>query len=184
MASWIVAVRPAVPAWELRLTEWMNDAPNVVADLSYPVMQLGTLAGPLVVALAILLLRGDRRMALATVLVGLVTWYGAKVVKRIVRRDRPGAFLPDLLIREGDGTGFGYLSGHSAVATSAAIMAMVALPRSWRPVPLVLAALVGIARIVFGAHLPADVIGGWSFGALMGLGALTALDALEARDAV
>ena len=25
--SWIVAVRRPVPVWELRLTEWINDAP-------------------------------------------------------------------------------------------------------------------------------------------------------------
>ena len=51
-------------------------------------------------------------------------------------------------------------------------MAMVALPRRWRPFAAVVAALVGIARIVHGVHLPADVIGGWSFGVLTGLAGL------------
>ena len=51
-------------------------------------------------------------------------------------------------------------------------MAMVALPRRWRPVAALVAALVGIARIVHGVHLAADVVGGWSFGVLTGLAGL------------
>jgi membrane-associated phospholipid phosphatase len=43
----------------------------------------------------------------------------------------------------------------------------------------VTAALVGIARIVFGLHLPADVVGGWSFGVLLALGALWIVDVIE-----
>jgi membrane-associated phospholipid phosphatase len=49
---------------------------------------------------------------------------------------------------------------------------MVALPRRWRPVAAVIAALVGIGRIVHGVHLTADVVGGWSFGVLLGLAGL------------
>ena len=85
-----------------------------------------------------------------------------------------------LAVREGDGAGLGFLSGHSAVAMSAAVMAMVALPREWRPVAALVAVLVGVARIVSGVDLPADVVGGWCFGALVALGGLAALDAVEA----
>jgi membrane-associated phospholipid phosphatase len=39
-----------------------------------------------------------------------------------------------------------------------------------------------MARIAHGVHLPADVIGGWAFGALTGLGGLAAADLVsEAR---
>ncbi len=180
VVSWGLAVREPLPAWELRLTEWVNDAPEWVADVLYPVMQLGTLAGPVVVAVGLLVVRRDRWLAGATVLVGLVAWWGAKVVKRIVDRDRPRTFLPEIAVREGDGAGLGFLSGHSAVAMSAAVMAMVALPREWRPVAALAAVLVGVARIVSGVHLPADVVGGWCFGALVALAGLASLDAVEA----
>jgi undecaprenyl-diphosphatase len=93
-------------------------------------------------------------------------------VKGIVERGRPLAYIPDIVVREGDGTGLGYISGHSAVAASAAIMAMVTLPRRWRPVAVVVAVLVGIGRIVHGVHLVADVVGGWSLGVLTGLAGL------------
>lgn len=43
------------------------------------------------------------------------------------------------------------------------------MPLRWRAVAAALARLVGVARIVHGVHLPADIVGGWSFGILVGL---------------
>lgn len=170
--SYAIAVRRPVPTWELRLTEWINEVPDAAATVLYPIMQFGTLGGPLIVAAGVLAFRRDVLFAAATVGAGLVSWFGAKGVKRVVERDRPGTYLPEIVIREGDGSGLGFVSGHSAVAATAAVMAIAAIPRRWRWVPVTVAALVGIARIVHGVHLPADVIGGWSFGVLIGLGTL------------
>ncbi|WP_158412184.1 phosphatase PAP2 family protein [Ilumatobacter nonamiensis] len=172
VGSAAVAVRQPVPAWELRMTEWINDVPDAAATALYPIMQLGTLGGPLIVAAGILAFRRDRLLAAATVGAGFVAWFGAKGVKRLVARDRPGSYLPEILIREGDGSGLGFVSGHSAVAATAAVLAIAATPPGWRWVAAALAGLVGVARIVHGVHLPADVIGGWSFGILIGLGTL------------
>jgi membrane-associated phospholipid phosphatase len=171
-ASYVVAVQRPVPSWELRLTEAINRVPGFVAPTLYPVMQVGTFAGPIIVAALIAIFRRDLVLSAAVVLAGIATWFAAKGIKKIVERGRPLTYLPDIRVREGDGTGLGYISGHSAVAASAAIMAMVAIPRRWRPLAALVAALVGIARIVHGVHLPADVVGGWSFGVLMGLGGL------------
>jgi undecaprenyl-diphosphatase len=179
VASYVVARELPVPQWELTLTEWINDVPGALATVLYPVMQAGTLGGPIAVAVAIAVFRRDWLLSGATVVAGLVAWFGAKGVKRVVERDRPLTYLPEVVIREGDGTGLGYVSGHSAVAASAAIMAMAALPRRWRPLPAIVAVLVGVARIVHGVHLPADVIGGWSFGVLIGLGALGVVDVID-----
>jgi undecaprenyl-diphosphatase len=181
VASYSIAVQRPVPEWELRLTERINDVPEAVATLLYPVMQLGTLAGPLIVAAGIALFRRDWLLSAATVAAGLTAWFGAKGVKRLVERDRPRTYLPEIIIREGDGTGLGFISGHSAVAATAAVMAMAALPQRWRWVPPVLAGLVGLARIVHGVHLPADVIGGWSFGILIAVGALGLVDVIRTR---
>lgn len=181
LASYAVAVRRPVPGWELDLTRWINDWPAEMSDALYPVMQLGTIAGPVLVAVAIGVFRRDLALSLTTLVAGAVTWLAAKGVKRLVDRGRPLEYLPDLIVRDGDGSGLGYLSGHAAVATSAAVIAMSVLPPGWRWVAAALAALVGIARIVVGVHLPADVIGGWSFGTLVALAALSILDAVEAR---
>jgi undecaprenyl-diphosphatase len=144
-------------------------------------MQLGTLVGPAAVAIAAVWLGRDRLLAVASIIAGLVAWFGAKAVKQMIERSRPVEYLPDVDVREGSGEGLGYISGHSAVATTAAVMAMAMLPRQWRPVAAAVAALVGIARIIYGVHLPADVVGGWSFGTLIGLGSLAAVDAVEKR---
>ena len=46
---------------------------------------------------------------------------------------------------------------------------VVALPVRIRPVAAAIAGLVGLARIAYGLHLPADVVGGWSLGVLVGV---------------
>jgi len=180
-SSYVVAVQRPLPTWELRLTEWINDVPDWVGSALYPVMQMGTFAGPIIGAVLIAIFRRDLVLSVAVVLTGLVTWFAAKGVKKMVERGRPLTYLPDIVVREGDGTGIGYISGHSAVAASAAIMVMVALPRQWRPLAAVIAVLVGIARIVHGVHLPADVVGGWSFGVLLGLAGLWIAGSIPSR---
>jgi undecaprenyl-diphosphatase len=179
VVSLLIALPNHVSRWELDLTQWINDAPQWVADALYPVMQLGTLTAPFIVAIVIVVIRRDWLLALATIVAGLVAWFGAKGVKKLVARGRPLQYLPDIHVREGKGNGLGFISGHSAVAAASAIMLMVALPRRWRPAVAAVAALVGIARIVFGVHLPADVVGGWSFGVLVALGCLWLLDVAE-----
>ena len=177
--SYVVAARDPIPTWELDLTEWINDVPDAVAVTLYPIMQLGTLGGPILVAVAVGLARRDWWLSAATVVSGFVTWFGAKGVKKLVDRGRPGEYLPNIDVREGDGTGLGYISGHSAVAACAAVMAMSAVPSRWRPALAALAALVGLARIVHGVHLPADVVGGWSFGTLIAVATLEILERIE-----
>ena len=81
--SWIIALRRPVPVWELRLTEWINDAPRVGSAL-LPVMQLGTLAAPVLVAIAIVAFKRDWLLAGAVVATGVVTWLTAKGVKQLV----------------------------------------------------------------------------------------------------
>ena len=179
IASAIVAVQRPVPQWELDLTERINDVPQSWADVLYPVMQLGTFAAPLLAAAVILLLRRDLWLTGGVIVAGLVAWFGAKGVKRIVERGRPRAYIEDINIREGQGLGLGFISGHSAVAAATAVVVMAALPRRWRFVPVVLAALVGFARVVFGVHLVADVIGGWSVGVLIGIATLWVLELLR-----
>jgi len=179
LGSYAIAVQKPVPEWELRFTEWINDAPDAAANVLYPIMQLGTLGGPIIVAGGIAIFKRDWLLSAATIASGLIAWFGAKGVKQLVDRDRPLTYLPDVNVREGDGSGLGFISGHAAVAATAAVMAMVALPRRWRPAAAGLAALVGIARIVHGVHLVADVVGGWSFGVLISMGVLTIVDRLD-----
>jgi undecaprenyl-diphosphatase len=171
-ASYILAVQRPVPEWELELTAWCNGAPDAVAMALYPVMQLGTVWAPIGVGIAIGIARRDHRLALVTVGAGLATWFAAKGVKQVVERGRPLVYLPEIHVREGSGAGLGFISGHSAVAAVCATIAAAVMPRRLRWIPALLAGTVGIARIVHGVHLPADVVGGWAFGAVIGFATL------------
>ena len=182
--SFLVALQNPVPGWELNLTEWINSAPDGLATVLYPLMQLGTLAAPLLVALGILVFKRDRLLAATTIVVGLVAWFGAKAIKHWVERGRPIEYLPGINVREGTGVGLGFISGHSAVVASAvAIMTMAAIPTRFRSLVLAIALLVGVARVVYGVHLPMDVVGGWAFGALIGFGGLWVYDRIAPRAA-
>ena len=181
--SWVVAAQDTLPEWERTLTDSLNDAPDWVAHSMWPVMQGGTLFAPFVVALAIGLIRRDWFVAGVVVVVGVMTWFGAQGVKRIVGRERPIAFIADLHVREGTGSGLGYLSGHSAMAAAVTVVALTVVSRRWWPLLFVAVAIVGIARIVHGVHLPADVIGGWAFGTLVGMLGLSVIDRHRRRGA-
>ena len=118
----------------------------------------------------------DRLLAVTMAGSLAVTWALARVVKRVVDRPRPSAYLPEIEVRDLVGTDLGYASGHSAIAATWGVMAMAALPPRWRWFGPFCALLVGLARVVHGVHLPADVIGGWCIGTLVALGGLAAVD--------
>lgn len=179
LGSWLIARRRPVPVWELDLTTWLNGAPDLAATALGPVMQVGMLGAPLVLAVVILAVRRDWLLSAAVVVGGLLAWFGAKVVKDAVARGRPAVFLPDIDVREPSAHGYGYLSGHSAVSMFTMVVVMALLPQRGRPVALVVAGLVGVARIVYGVHLPADVVGGWAFGAIVGVGTIAAVTRLR-----
>jgi membrane-associated phospholipid phosphatase len=170
VVSSAIAAQDPLSQRELDLTTWFNSAPDWVAGALYPVMQLGTVIAPIGFAVVMVVWKRDWWTAAASVVAGLFTWFAAKGVKELVQRGRPLQYLPDINVREGSGTGLGFISGHSAVAACTAIVAMTVLPRKARPWLVLLPVLVGVGRIVHGVHLPADVVGGWAFGVLTGLG--------------
>jgi len=92
----------------------------------------------------------------------------AKGVKGVVERGRPFAELGGDVVRAPAVTeGLGFVSGHTTVAFALAAVLSPYLSRHWRVTAYVLAATVGLARIVVGAHLPLDVVGGASLGLLL-----------------
>jgi undecaprenyl-diphosphatase len=99
---------------------------------------------------------------------GVGAWFLAKYVKNVVQRGRPLAFIPSIDVREGKGTGLGFVSGHTAVAFAMATALYPVLSRKGRIVAYAVATVVGLARIVFGMHFPLDVVGGACLGIVCG----------------
>lgn len=179
--SWVAAAARPVPRWEVDLTVRLNDLPGWVAAVLWPVMQVGSLFGPVVAALVVLVVRRDRVLAGCLAVGGLATWYLAKAAKEAVGRGRPFAYTGRIDVRGPAPDGYGYPSGHAAVSMFTAVVLMAAVPRRVRPWLLLVPLLVGAARLVVGVHLPVDVVGGWALGALVGLAAVEVADRLRIR---
>lgn len=162
---------------ELGTTQAANALPGPVIDALDVVMQLGTRPAVLLVAL-VAVVTSDvdwRRVALGVVLAGGLAWAGATVAKHVVERPRPAAVADDVTIRD-DAEWWGWPSSHVAIATGS-LTAAATFSRRRRAVALALAvgAVVGVARMAVGVHLPLDVIGGLGIGlAAAAIGVLVA----------
>ncbi len=168
-----VALR-GVPGWEEQVFEAVNGLPDALEPVLWAPMQLGSLFGPALVAggtwLAWRRRPGWWRPTAGSVVVGLVAWQLAKVVKDTVERGRPGDVLEEIVRRAGTpADGLGFVSGHSAVAFGLAAVLSPYLGRRGRWAAYGLAALVGFARVHVGAHLPLDTVGGAALGVTLAL---------------
>jgi membrane-associated phospholipid phosphatase len=149
------------PGWELDVVEAATDAPDAIGYPARGVMELGTL--PMVAAVSVVAWLVLQRWRPAVALAGtaVVAWFVAGRAKDVADRDRPvGVRLRD------DSDGFGYPSGHAAVAFALATVAAPLVPARWRWAPYAAATIVGLARMHVGVHYPVDVVGG----ALIGIG--------------
>jgi undecaprenyl-diphosphatase len=113
------ALRSPLDESERAVFDAVNGLPDAISAPIWPVMQLGALAAVPVVAGAVWL-RGDRSHAKRLLVSGTATWVIAKGVKRVVRRGRPAAVLPEVHVRGGAQTGDGFLSGHAAISAALA----------------------------------------------------------------
>jgi membrane-associated phospholipid phosphatase len=166
--SWIiVAAFGHVPGAEARTFDALNGLPDVLWPIVWAPMQLGSLAGSLIVVVLIQVMGRNARLTLAALVASQVAWWAAKGVKGVVVRGRPAALLHDVHLREHAG-GLGYVSGHSAVAFALAAVVAPSVPSRWRLGVFGLASLVAVARVYAGAHLPLDTIGGAGLGVLAG----------------
>ncbi len=166
--SWVVvSFQATVPRWEERVFRGINDLPDAVWPVAWVPMQLGSLAGSVLVASLTAALARDRRLAIALFGASQAAWWTGKAVKVLAARGRPAALLSDVRLREA-ARGLGYVSGHAAVAFALASAVAPSAPRRWRPAAFGVATVVGAARVYAGAHLPIDVIGGAGLGVLSG----------------
>lgn len=149
----------------------INSWPDWLGLILFPVMQLGTLVAVAIAAAIALFVLKRSRVAIDLALAGIITWAVARIVKAVVERGRPGELISDAILRGPEAGGYGYISGHTAVAAALATVVAAYSGRRGKVVAVVLAGLVGVGRMFVGAHLPLDVVGGaaagWAVGALV-----------------
>lgn len=155
-----------MPAYEEAIFRAANEASDRIRVPVRSVMQAGTFGTvPAVSALALLF--GRRRLAALLAIGGTLAWFGAKLAKPLAGRARPNGVLADVEVREGIEGDLGWVSGHTAVATTLALVASDELPQWTRPALAAIVATVGFGRMYVGAHLPHDVVGGAGLGMMI-----------------
>ncbi len=161
--SWTRASAGTVSTCEERAFRCANERSDVVAAPVWLAMQAGSLGAVFAAGAAARLWPLANRSG-PIVASGVTLWVGAKLVKRAVGRGRPRRHLRDVRIRGTEPSGLGYPSGHAAIAT---LLALVALPRGTaRGLGLAVAGVTGWSRMYVGAHLPLDIVGGVAIGVL------------------
>jgi glycosyltransferase 2 family protein len=155
-----------LPAYEELIFRRVNGASDRLRVPVRAVMQAGTFATVPAVA-AVALLTGRRRLAASLLAAGTAAWLTAKAAKPLGGRARPAGVLGGVRIREGITGDLGWVSGHTAVATTLAVVAGDATPAWTRPALFAIVAITGSGRMYVGAHLPHDVVGGAGLGMMI-----------------
>jgi membrane-associated phospholipid phosphatase len=164
--SRLLARREGIDETEEAIFRAVNEASDELTVPVRSVMQMGTFVTVPITAV-VALLSGRRELAAALGLGGTAAWVLAKQAKPLGGRPRPAALLPNVRTREGIEGDLGWVSGHTAVATTIAATTWVGGPRWLRPFLVGGAATTAYGRMYVGAHLPLDLVGGAGLGMMI-----------------
>lgn len=154
--------------WETSMLHLFNDLPGWLTPPVWLMMQMGNM---IIVPIAVVGALFMKRWALAVgfMVAGAAKYIGARIIKDVETRHRPGAFIEDVTLRAGTTAGgLAFVSGHATIAVAVAAISSHYLGTKGRIVAWTLAVMVCIGRMYVGAHLPLDVIGGAALGVLIG----------------
>lgn len=168
IATSIIASSGEVATWEADALRFFNDWPDWLEPIMWVLQQVGVLAGPLIggIVIAVVARRWEYVIPFA-LLLPLKLIFEKAVLKQIVERERPHVTTgPDITVRGPALEGLSFPSGHTTTAFAFAILVAAFLPRRWRPLPVVWAAVVGIARLYMGEHNVLDVVAGAAVGTI------------------
>ena len=165
-ASLVLVRRSGIGPVEEEIFRAANDAPDTLTIPVRSVMQMGTF-GSVPAVSAVALLAGKPRLVAALGVGGTGAWVLAKQAKVLGGRPRPEGVLMDVRTREKIDGDLGWLSGHTAVATTIAITGWPVTPRWSHPLLVVGTLTTAFGRMFVGAHLPLDLVGGAGLGMMV-----------------
>lgn len=179
---WIMVLAAGVCTWSAHLAlqrhisgielSIFRDINNLSDGLRWPfliITQFGSAWALLAVAACLTYKHRDKR-ALEFLLAGSASFVVVEVLKHLVKRARPDYLLPHVHVRELFVSGYGFPSGHTAMATVLSLLLLPYLPRQWRWLPVAWISLVALSRLYLGVHAPLDIIGGLAVGCFMWAG--------------
>lgn len=168
VAASAVAADGTVPGWEESALLFFNDWFDWLEPPMWVLQQVGVTGAPIIAALTVYYFtrRWQYLVAFAAILpMKLLIEKG--VVKNLVERDRPFESVgPHVNVRGPAFEGLSFPSGHTTTIFAVSVLLSALLPAKWRPVPLVWAGIVGIARLYYGEHNVLDVVAGAATGTL------------------
>ena len=170
VTAWLARGSPG--SIEVAVFRWFNDPPRAIGAVMALVNPLLRPVGlTVLIAAALVVLSLTRpgvfwRLFGAAFAAGLLAYVLDNIVKLIVDRGRPPAYLSDVLVHgyPTDPHGTGYPSSHTAVAVAVVIAAWPWLDRRWRAASAVAVLMIGLNRMYVGAHFPLDILGGAAVG--------------------
>jgi len=168
IATSVVAWNGEVPGWEADALRFFNDWPDWLEPIMWALQQVGVLAGPVIGGLLIAWFarRWDFLWPFV-LLMPLKLILEKAILKQLIERERPYVTVgPDINVRGPAFDGLSFPSGHATTAFAFGILVAAFLPRRWRPIPLIWAAIVAIARLYFGEHNVLDVVAGAGVGTI------------------
>jgi undecaprenyl-diphosphatase len=166
LVSSAVAWDGNVPRWEASILEFINGWPDALEPFMWTLQQVGVLFAPVVAGLIVVSFTRKWQHLIPFVLIlPLKLGIEKGLVKQLVQRERPYVSVGDHIVVRGDAfEGLSFPSGHTTTAFALAILLTAFLPPKWRPVPIIWAFIVGIARMYMGEHNFLDIVAGAALG--------------------
>jgi len=168
VASSVVAADGTVAPWEESVLLFFNGWYDWLEPPMWVLQQVGVIGTPIVAGLVVYYFtrRWQYLVAFAAIL-PMKLLIEKRVVKALVERDRPFESVgPHIKVRGPAFEGLSFPSGHTTTVVAVSILLAALLPARWRPVPLVWAGVVAIARLYYGEHNFLDVVAGAAVGTL------------------
>jgi undecaprenyl-diphosphatase len=105
------------------------------------------------------------------------------VIKYMMERIRPCNALTGVLTPDGLSSSFSFPSSHASNMGSSMFLLSMAF-KSWTPLFVIIALLVGLSRVYLGLHYPSDVLSGYVLGLFIGYIVWRGIEKLKVRFSV